>query len=915
MGHALFDLPDYYNRSTGSPSYGSNMGYWDTQDYGLYLSTGTNPVPGYSAFSRMLCGWLTPTLLTEAQHCKLSPLTETAQCYMIKDTETHYYLLENRRAVSGSWDNGLASGLIVTEVNENGINSWIVNHGSNDGKVKILTANKMTFTSSNYGTNLASQPFGGSVKSIDSSYGSTFATKTVTNITLNSDGTIEFDYGSEPDDPGTNTDGKATTASFNDWEGNSIGFSDIEVVVEYLGENKYVLKDFVGAGDLTVELGAESGGYQDVTFSSTNGLTNDQYFYFDADGNTYTASNGEQVGLLYSSYSYYYTASRWLSLCYWSESKSAWNYIEMVLPEFDEPTDPDEPDEPGYEAPDVTFHTEGTYERVGSMDEVVPGEFYIIVSGGNKALRDDNGDGFYMYPANVSTTNHTYTGPVNAGDGTPREFYLQAADPDDDYYLDYPQMIGDQYYFYSHEGYLAFYPSGNYTATGYKDEPDPFALSWTADGNILMRNCSSYDSNGYYVYSLTYEKGSDYEDFWVSSNGATNSNVTLYRYIEPVEGRTMAMMSKKLRAEETVTHYDACYKKTTTAPTQGTEFLIVSGNTYWAMTGEQGVSVPGPGNERYTGEVNVEGKPYTFTLTAEGYLQCSNGLYVNRSGNNLTFDEAGSTAWNFYRSGSNLRLRNGSRNPYYYFCNPTAEYGAFTNNSRSQDYNLSIYVMSEAEDVTTTEMVDAYPVEFSIKAPYATLYSEDAYMMPGTDLTGYFVPNADAKGGEIVPTEVYHSGDIVPAGTALLLTGSEGDYSAVAYEESASGTIKTYAYDWDNLLEGTRDAAGMTASSRTNVYYYKLAYNQAGTTLGFYWGAEDGAPFLMTRATSAYLAVDRDQAAGVKGFRLPGTADGIQRVETADQQSTYTLSGVRIQGEAPLAPGIYVRGGRKIVVR
>lgn len=195
LGHALFDLPDYYNKSTGNPSYGSNMGFWDTMDYGVYVDMlgGATPVPGLSSFSRMLNGWLTPTELTTQGHYTLNPLNSEAKCYMIKDTNTHYYLLEARHGASGTWDHGLTSGLIVTEVNEAN-NEWILYHQSNDGKVKVIRADKTAWPSSNYTSNVATQPFGPKVKAIDASYGAVFGTKTVTNITVNSNGSVEFDF-------------------------------------------------------------------------------------------------------------------------------------------------------------------------------------------------------------------------------------------------------------------------------------------------------------------------------------------------------------------------------------------------------------------------------------------------------------------------------------------------------------------------------------------------------------------------------------------------------------------------------------------------------------------------------------------------------------------------------------------------
>ena len=41
----------------------------------------------------------------------------------------------------------------------------------------------------------------------------------------------------------------------------------------------------------------------------------------------------------------------------------------------------------------------------------------------------------------------------------------------------------------------------------------------------------------------------------------------------------------------------------------------------------------------------------------------------------------------------------------------------------------------------------------------------------------------------------------------------------------------------------------------------------------------------------------------------------IAALRTDDDDAVYSLQGVRIPADAQLAPGIYIRGGRKFVVR
>lgn len=586
LGHALFDLPDYYNKSTGNPSYGANLGYWDTMDYGAFFgeyANKANAVPGLSSFSRMLNGWLTPTELTEPQHCKLQPLNNKAECFMIKDTETHYYLLEARHAASGSWDDGLATGLLVTEVNEAN-NDWILYHQSNDGKVKVVTANKMKYDADNFANNLSAQPFGPKVNTIDKSYGTIFGTKTVENIVINADGSVEFDFmgGKLPE-----------------------GIAKIEKVAKKQVESE--------GGQVT----------------------------------TYAASTEELV------------------------------------------------------------------------------------------------------------------------------------------------------------------------------------------------------------------KGS------------------------------------------------------------GKEFLILSQNGWWGLGSSATASSAGPGTlaadgtgEYAASNVNQNGKLYSFKWTAEGYLLnigLNQYLNVTTKGQSrsLSYSATASSVWTISGTGSNVTIAQGN----YTLYSPTANAGAFTLSSGTK-----VTVFTAAPN-----FVDADPIDISIVTNdgYGTFYdAEDAYMMPN-GLTGYFITDASPEGGKLQPEAYYNAGDIVPAGTALLLMGNKGNYSADLYSVNSTGSNKAYTYidAADNLLEGTRDKSGFTASSRGDVYYYKLTWNDAtnhDAGVGFYWGAADGAAFHMANEHTAYLAVEK--SAGAKGYILSGDMDdstGIVGVNDGyDDGCLFNIAGQRV-GES--YKGIIIKNGKKVL--
>lgn len=221
-------------------------------------------------------------------------------------------------------------------------------------------------------------------------------------------------------------------------------------------------------------------------------------------------------------------------------------------------------------------------------------------------------------------------------------------------------------------------------------------------------------------------------------------------------------------------------------------------------------------------------------------------------------------------------------------------------------------------DIYIFKRVEGTPVTVSASG-YATLYREEAFQMPA-GLTGGIITGkesvADAE-SEATYTLTYDwrytPGTVVPGGAALILKGEEGKY-VLALAESAE------AAPADNLLHGTVDENGMTHCGDAEYYYYKLAYGNDGTTLGFWWGVEGGGPFACA-AGKAYLAIPRALAASVRGFSLPETVSGMPCISSnARQTPVYDLSGralpVRGNGTLPQLPrGIYIVGGKKVWVK
>ena len=197
------------------------------------------------------------------------------------------------------------------------------------------------------------------------------------------------------------------------------------------------------------------------------------------------------------------------------------------------------------------------------------------------------------------------------------------------------------------------------------------------------------------------------------------------------------------------------------------------------------------------------------------------------------------------------------------------------------------------------------------KSSYLTAYSDKALVAPA----GVKAAVVTANGEGIRNDYRYNSGDVIPAGTGVLLKGGKGNSFYLSTSESTEMAPE------DNLLHGT------LTDEMTNVAgadkYYKLSYDRAtGTEIGFYWGAENGGAF-MNKGGKAFLAIPATlQAAQLTGFSLfdldnNQAVTGIEHA-TAMPAATlrvYDLNGRRINVNHvdELPQGIYVINGKKVI--
>lgn len=231
--------------------------------------------------------------------------------------------------------------------------------------------------------------------------------------------------------------------------------------------------------------------------------------------------------------------------------------------------------------------------------------------------------------------------------------------------------------------------------------------------------------------------------------------------------------------------------------------------------------------------------------------------------------------------------------------------GTYTRNLLKYNSNSSLFscYASGQDDVQLYVRTTSLPLT---TAQYGTYFTDEAFVMP-EGVTGYTVT---AKDGEnLTLNEAYTAGTTVPASTALLLKATDELTESKTFD--AVVVNSTEVAPTGNLLHGSVAEAQTSVTGATA--YYKLANGDKG--LGFYYGAENGAAFT-NGAHKAYLAVTGTMSQ-MKGFSLDGMTTGINQVSTTKTHNTniYDINGRRIQSLGAAQKGIYIVGGKKVIVK
>lgn len=284
---------------------------------------------------------------------------------------------------------------------------------------------------------------------------------------------------------------------------------------------------------------------------------------------------------------------------------------------------------------------------------------------------------------------------------------------------------------------------------------------------------------------------------------------------------------------------------------------------------------------------------FTLTETEGGYtIQDTYGRYLYMKDDynsfNVSTDRQEGDTWTVEpQADGTVKITNVLKEKFIQYSTQYESYGAYTD---EQGIKPSLYVKNSIE---------------VNEDGYATAYSDNAVILPEGLQAAIVTGVAD---GKLTIDYRYNSGDVIPAGTAVLVKGEAGAHAynlATSDEQAVAG----------NLLKG---AASDVTTEGDGCLFYMLSYDANHQNLGFYWAAEDGAAFT-SKAGKAYLALPQAASAGVTGYALDGTPVGIDQATTDAQApaAIYTVDGRLVQQTdvKDLPKGLYIVNGKKVIIK
>lgn len=193
---------------------------------------------------------------------------------------------------------------------------------------------------------------------------------------------------------------------------------------------------------------------------------------------------------------------------------------------------------------------------------------------------------------------------------------------------------------------------------------------------------------------------------------------------------------------------------------------------------------------------------------------------------------------------------------------------------------------------------------------YGTIYASFNFRFASEGMAAYYVSNAGGTGFTMNQIE----GDVIPGGTPVIIKCN----SANIEDNKIEPVIGGYTFDHTNWLGGVYCSISV-AKHRNMTLFDKITMRLLGLSengeLAFVSEAPAGRlykdQYLM--ANRAYLKVN----AGDADVMTHGGYSAIDKVKSDDKESTglYTLTGVHIPDGVTPRAGIYIKNGKKVIIK
>ena len=395
---------------------------------------------------------------------------------------------------------------------------------------------------------------------------------------------------------------------------------------------------------------------------------------------------------------------------------------------------------------------------------------------------------------------------------------------------------------------------------------------------------SGYDFNGWY-------KEAECTNAWNFDTDVVTATTTLYakwtEHIAPTYGSIFSLNMTYSGSDVNVNHGTETALGTYGTATNGT---VVIGNKHASDDSKAKITSSGVyfnGNDAYI-EIT-----FTDALKTGDVINFTNP--TNTKQICLTTDK---TYSNTYKTSSGTytcdAAFNGATKLYVWRAETSATY-------------LKTLTINRPASVTITDLSAIDGSTYTGKN-YATLFYSDVALAIPSGVKAY---TYKMDGEALVVSRTYENGGtypVIPAGEAVVVESDAG----ASYNFNVSTTETTV--DTNSLLEGT-DAS--TTIDESGYKYYKLAMNDALTSVGFYF-AVDGGTSITNGAHKAYLRVSTTASKeyfvlGGEGVEEPqNETDGINAVDIAiaNGATIYNLAGQKVGANYK---GIVVINGKKVV--